>query len=176
MIASTLHTVSLEEEQSCVLMSQERQDGGSCTIEKSRGPAHVLPKQSEAVYMEGEQGSCSHTSVHCPQGAASCLFTGPSPPTWEQARRVASSLPAGAHPQRRQDTLPANKRASRGAQQSGIHLPMQEMQVRPRGREDAPEEGTATHSSILAWRIPRTEEPVHRVANNWDTAEQLTYT
>ena len=27
------------------------------------------------------------------------------------------------------------------------------------GREDPLEEGTATHSSILAWRIPWTEEP-----------------
>ena len=27
------------------------------------------------------------------------------------------------------------------------------------GWEDALEEGIATHSSILAWRIPRTEEP-----------------
>ena len=27
------------------------------------------------------------------------------------------------------------------------------------GREDPLEEGMATHSSILAWRIPRTEEP-----------------
>ena len=27
------------------------------------------------------------------------------------------------------------------------------------GWEDPPEEGMATHSSILAWRIPRTEEP-----------------
>ena len=27
------------------------------------------------------------------------------------------------------------------------------------GREDPPEEDMATHSSILAWRIPRTEEP-----------------
>ena len=26
------------------------------------------------------------------------------------------------------------------------------------GREDPLEEGTVTHSSILAWRIPRTEE------------------
>ena len=26
-------------------------------------------------------------------------------------------------------------------------------------QEDALEEGMATHSSILAWRIPRTEEP-----------------
>ena len=27
------------------------------------------------------------------------------------------------------------------------------------GREDPLEEGVATHSSILAWRIPWTEEP-----------------
>ena len=28
------------------------------------------------------------------------------------------------------------------------------------GQKDPLEEGMATHSSILAWRIPRTEEPV----------------
>ena len=40
------------------------------------------------------------------------------------------------------------------------HLPtMQETMVRFLGREDPLEEGMATHSSILAWRIPRTEEP-----------------
>ena len=33
------------------------------------------------------------------------------------------------------------------------------MQVRSLGWEDPLEEGMATHSSILAWRIPRTEEP-----------------
>ena len=33
------------------------------------------------------------------------------------------------------------------------------MQVESLGREDPLEEGTATHSSILAWRIPWTEEP-----------------
>ena len=27
------------------------------------------------------------------------------------------------------------------------------------GQDDPLEKGTATHSSILAWRIPRTEEP-----------------
>jgi len=27
------------------------------------------------------------------------------------------------------------------------------------GQEDPLEKGMATHSSILAWRIPRTEEP-----------------
>ena len=36
---------------------------------------------------------------------------------------------------------------------------MQEMQVRSQGWEDPLEEGMATLSSILAWRIPWTEEP-----------------
>ena len=34
------------------------------------------------------------------------------------------------------------------------------MWVQSLGQEDPLEEGTATHSSILAWRIPWTEEPV----------------
>ena len=34
------------------------------------------------------------------------------------------------------------------------------MQVRSLGREDPLEQGVATHSSILAWRFPRTEKPV----------------
>ena len=33
------------------------------------------------------------------------------------------------------------------------------MQVRSPGQEDPLEEGMATHSSILAWRVPWTEEP-----------------
>ena len=36
---------------------------------------------------------------------------------------------------------------------------MQETQVRFLGWEDPLEKGMATHSSILAWRIPWTEEP-----------------
>ena len=36
---------------------------------------------------------------------------------------------------------------------------MQETQVPSLGWEDLLEEGMATHSSILAWRIPWTEEP-----------------
>ena len=36
---------------------------------------------------------------------------------------------------------------------------MQETQVRSLGREDPLEEEMATHSSVLAWRIPWTEEP-----------------
>ena len=36
---------------------------------------------------------------------------------------------------------------------------MKETQVQSLGREDPLEEGMATHSSILAWRTPWTEEP-----------------
>ena len=36
---------------------------------------------------------------------------------------------------------------------------MEETGVRSLGQEDPLEEGMATHSSILAWRIPWTEEP-----------------
>ena len=36
---------------------------------------------------------------------------------------------------------------------------MLETQIQSLGLEDPLEEGMATHSSILAWRIPRTEEP-----------------
>ena len=36
---------------------------------------------------------------------------------------------------------------------------VQEMRVRFVGQEDPLEKGMATHSNILAWRIPWTEEP-----------------
>ena len=39
------------------------------------------------------------------------------------------------------------------------HLLIRKTQVQSLGREDPLEEGTATHSSILDWRIPWTEEP-----------------
>ena len=36
---------------------------------------------------------------------------------------------------------------------------MQETLVRSLGQEDSLEKGMATHSSILAWKIPWTKEP-----------------
>ena len=48
---------------------------------------------------------------------------------------------------------------------------MQETQVRSLGEEESLEEEMATYSSILAWKIPWTEEPggatVHGVAKSW---------
>ena len=38
-------------------------------------------------------------------------------------------------------------------------LAMQETRVRPLGREDLLEKEMATHFSILAWEIPRTDSP-----------------
>ena len=47
---------------------------------------------------------------------------------------------------------------------------MQEVQVQSLGREDPLEEGMATHSSILAWKIPMHRRAwraiVHRVAKS----------
>ena len=37
--------------------------------------------------------------------------------------------------------------------------PVQEIRVQSLGQEDPLDNGMATHSSILAWRIPWTEEP-----------------
>ena len=59
--------------------------------------------------------------------------------------------------------------ASLVAQRLKRLLAMWETQVQSLGREDPLEREMATHSSILAWRIPWTEEPgrlhtVHGVA------------
>ena len=53
---------------------------------------------------------------------------------------------------------------------------MQETWVRSLGQEDPLEKGLATHSNILAWKIPQTEKPVgysYGVGES-DTTEQLT--
>ena len=40
-----------------------------------------------------------------------------------------------------------------------IQVPSLYCIVHPRGQEDPLKKGMASHSSILAWEIPRTEEP-----------------
>ena len=56
---------------------------------------------------------------------------------------------------------------------------MQETQVRSLDQEDPLEKGIATHSSILAWRIPWTEEagrPPAKSCKELDMPERLTWT
>ena len=58
------------------------------------------------------------------------------------------------------------------------HLPtMQETQVQCLRREDLLEKEMATHSSILAWRIPWTEETVdpHGVTMSWTRLSDLSF-
>ena len=54
--------------------------------------------------------------------------------------------------------------------QSGKKLPaMQETQVHFLGQEDPLEKEITTHSSILAWRMPWTEEPAGLQSMGLDT-------
>ena len=56
------------------------------------------------------------------------------------------------------------------------HLPvMRDTRVRSLGREDSLEKEMATHSSILAWRIPWTEEPggLQSMGSQRDRTERL---
>ena len=55
---------------------------------------------------------------------------------------------------------------------------MKEIQIRSLGQEDPLERGMATHSNILAWDIPGTEEPgglqsmgSQKVRHNWGTKQ-----
>ena len=55
---------------------------------------------------------------------------------------------------------------------------VQETQVHSLGQEDPLEKRMATHFSILAWRIPWTEDPgrlVHGNHKESDTTERLTF-
>ena len=73
--------------------------------------------------------------------------------------------------------MPTCQEASQLAQMVKNPPAMQETQVQSLGQEDSLDKGTATHSSILAWRIPWVKEPgrptVHGVTE-LDTTEQLT--
>ena len=63
--------------------------------------------------------------------------------------------------------------ASVVAQMIKNHPALEETWVQSPGREDPLEEGMATHFSILASRIPWTEEPVYRVGKSWTGLKPL---
>ena len=70
--------------------------------------------------------------------------------------------------------------ASQVAHWQKIPLPMRETQVWPLGQEDPLEQQMTTHSSILAWKIPQTEESdraqsmgLQRVRQNWQDTSNV---
>ena len=93
----------------------------------------------------------SGTFLNASDGSRSCLWAGPAR-NW-RAWFIAFLLPLyhGGHAL----GFPCGSAVK--------NLPavqeLQETQVRSLGREDPLEKGMATHYSILAWRIPWTEEP-----------------
>ena len=70
-------------------------------------------------------------------------------------------------------------RASLVAQRVQRLPAMQETWVRSLGQEDPLEKAMATHSSTLAWKIPRTEKPgrltVHGIAKSWTQLSDFTF-
>ena len=70
-------------------------------------------------------------------------------------------------------------RASLVAQRVQRLPAMQETWVRFLGQEDPLEKAMATHSSTLAWKIPRTEKPgrltVHGIAKSWTQLSDFTF-
>ena len=52
-------------------------------------------------------------------------------------------------------------------------LVMQETRVQSLGQEDSLEKGMTTHSSVLAWRIPWTEDPGEPHSTVWQSQTWL---
>ena len=74
------------------------------------------------------------------------------------------------------ETLPLLSRSSLVAQSVKSLPAMQETQIQPLGQEDPLEKEMTTHSSILAWKIPWTEEPgrLQSLGSQSDMTEWLT--
>ena len=106
-------------------------------------------------------------------GAGTCL----SPCDWWATTSAPEKLRARALTQSRNRNLLETHQWASLVTQWVKNLPaMQETQVQSLGREDPLEKGMATHSRILAWKIPWTEEPgglhsmgLQRVRHNWAT-------
>ena len=84
---------------------------------------------------------------------------GPSPGGCREWERLSDKLKGASRLEKQLREMTAHQVASLLAQRVN-HLPaMWETGVRSLGQEDPLEKEMATHTSILAWRIPWTEEP-----------------
>ena len=123
---------------------------------------HILPGWPVLVHGRTPPGFWGCLCLFCPLSPflGSCPSHPPPPAVPSQQAESRTHLPSPSAPQ---------------------HLPaMQETQVWSLGREDPWEKEMATHSSILAWRIPWIEEPgrlqsmgLQRVGHDWATSLHL---
>ena len=108
-------------------------------------PASLTPRPTVRVWSGspgGQEGSWGKAEGNRNQGRSDSECMDEGPQRAQHGYREARGFPGG----------------------SGVKNPlavqeMQEMRVRSLGREDPLEEDMATHSSVLAWRIPWSEEP-----------------
>ena len=126
------------------------------------GLRHVKTYESESEVAQSCPTPCDPMDCSLPGSSVHGIF---------QARElewVAISFSKGSSQPRDQTHVSciASRRfyhlSHQGSCGKETHLPMQEMketQVGSLGWGDPLKKGTATHASILAWRIPWTEEP-----------------
>ena len=108
------------------------------------------------------RGSVFRLTSHCTGSlvkAGPCLLRGPPSPAQEALKNPFLNDHAGAAPSILGRKITSVINVSLVAQSVKNSPAMQETRDRSLGQEDLLEKEMATHSLILAWRIPWTEEP-----------------
>ena len=103
--------------------------------------------------LSGEEGGTGHFSLFCGFHMCSSKHPNPGVSMKKEDFRVGCPLSAGLG-----EGLLASQVSQWVKSLPAMHE-TQETRVRSLGQEDALEESMGTHPSILAWRIPWTEEP-----------------
>ena len=148
----------------------------ACSISFTRPTGEAPGADSENHCCEGIP-HCAFILVAVMQEAKSCMGKsrlangGHAPwlPGSDEGRATSYYTASGisSKEKRALDAVYPSHRASLGAQTVKNPPAMQETWVRSLGWDDPLEEGMATHSSILSWRIPRTEGPGRLQSMGW---------
>ena len=109
-----------------------------------------MGKEAVPVLLSLLSHICKLLETFCLQNISCCLCGQVGPD---------SSLSWSSIKKKKKKNNPTKLQASQVAQGLRIRLPMQQMPVRSLGEEDPLEKEMATHSIIVAWRIPWTEMP-----------------
>ena len=128
-------------------------------LETSGGRCLIIGCRLEIKERQEEEGEdCLSLMPPCPQWQFKFQQNG-SGGSQDSSELEDMGSPGGTEPWYSNITGVPQSWASLMAQWVRNPPGMQETQVKSLGWEDPLKEGMATHSSILAWRIPLTEEP-----------------